>query len=144
MLLTYIGPHDEVEIVHNVGADFVAVGIVKRGDDVDVPDSVAGRPPTAGQVPARLLPLFEQGGLEALADLDDEVLELREDDELVDVVVDYGEGLLAQPSNYIPATGLDALTVGQLRAHAEERGIDLTGAKTKPQIIAAIRAHGED
>jgi hypothetical protein len=107
--LTYIGPHDEVEI-----AD---VGVVRRGQSIDVPDDLAGRPPVQ------------------LDDGDD-------GDE-----IDLGEGLLAQPDNWIPAGGLAVLTAKQLRAHAEERGIDLSDlpkSAKKAVIIAAINDRQED
>lgn len=40
----------------------------------------------------------------------------------------------------VPADGLDAMTVADLRAMAAEEEIDLGGAATKAAIVAAIRA----
>lgn len=140
MQLTYIGPFDAVEIPD--------VGVVEQGQSIDVPDELAGRAPVPGQIPAGLVTLFEAEGPDAIVALDEEALAAFEDDELVDVLLDPGEGLLAQPSNWVEASdGLDPLTIKQLLAVAEERGVDLAdlGAKPKkPAIIAAIRAHQED
>lgn len=36
---------------------------------------------------------------------------------------------------------VESLTVAQLRAYADEAGVDLTGARTKADIIHAIQAH---
>jgi len=55
---------------------------------------------------------------------------------------DIAESLLEQRDLYAPAPETE-LTVKQLRAIAKERGIDLAGAKNKPDIIAAIARHDE-
>jgi hypothetical protein len=39
--------------------------------------------------------------------------------------------------------GIDGMTVAELRAHAEENGIDLAGATRKADIIAAIQGQPE-
>lgn len=54
-------------------------------------------------------------------------------------VLDPGEGLLAQAGNWLPE-GDDPRTVRELKAYADEQGIDLGGATKKPDIVAVIRA----
>lgn len=55
---------------------------------------------------------------------------------------DIAESLLEQSELYKPAPATD-LTVAQLRDHAAQNGIDLAGARTKPDIVAAIAHHNE-
>lgn len=57
-------------------------------------------------------------------------------DEVADDYVSRGWVVPGAPALAEP--GLDSLTVRQLRDFAEENGIDLTGVKRKPDIIAAI------
>lgn len=59
-----------------------------------------------------------------------------------DVDDDIGETLLAQSDLYALATPdePDKRTVPELRAIAESQGVDLTGLKKKPDIIAALEA----
>lgn len=87
MKVTYVGPHDAVDVV--------GVGTVARGDTVDIPDEIAGhRPdPTLDQAHADLA--------EAVAALDhNRAKELREHI----LELDTGAGLLAQTDAWVPAT----------------------------------------
>lgn len=47
-----------------------------------------------------------------------------------------------EPAPADAGDGLDALSLAQLRDHAEKNGIDLTGASTKADTLAKIRAAG--
>lgn len=55
---------------------------------------------------------------------------------------DIAETLLEQGDLYAPAPAPE-VTVKELRDIAERRGIDLTGARTKAEIAAAIAGHEE-
>lgn len=55
---------------------------------------------------------------------------------------DIAESLLEQSDLFAPAESTE-LTVAQLRDIAEQRGIDLTGLRAKPDIAAAIARHDE-
>ncbi len=55
---------------------------------------------------------------------------------------DIAESLLEQSDLFAPAESTE-LTVAQLRDIAEQRGIDLTGLRTKSDIAAAIARHDE-
>ncbi len=55
---------------------------------------------------------------------------------------DIAESLLEQSDLFAPAESTE-LTIAQLRNIAEQRGIDLTGLRTKPDIAAAIARHDE-
>lgn len=103
---TYVGPLDEVELVVRV----------KRGEQITVPDAVAGRPPHQ-----------------------------EHDADGVLLVNDVGEGLLAQAHAWqLEPVDLGSLTVDKLRDLAEARGIDLTGVTKKADIVAAIAATDEN
>jgi hypothetical protein len=48
--------------------------------------------------------------------------------------------LLAQVGNYAPVgDAMDAMTVDELKALADEQGVDLTGLTKKADIVAAIK-----
>lgn len=104
----YVGPVDEVEILVRV----------KRGEVIDVPASVAGRPYSEERDPDT-----------------DEVTSR-----------DLGEGLLAQPELWEPqaeaAVLLDDLTIAELKDIASREGIDLGDATRKADIVAAIEKKG--
>jgi hypothetical protein len=88
MFVTYVGSHDEVEVP--------AAGIVcKRGAVVEVPDSIGGHPPREARdaVPAQGEELLESGKKNP---------KYRPEQPAVEA--DPGSGLLAQPSNWQPAT----------------------------------------
>lgn len=106
MRFKYVGPVDEVEVLVRV----------KRGEVIDVPASVAGRPYSEERDPDT-----------------DEVLSR-----------DLGEGLLAQPSLWEPQAEpevvLDDLTIAELKAVAEREQIDLGDATKKADIVAVIAA----
>lgn len=58
-----------------------------------------------------------------------------------DVAESYAsQGWVAAGSPAPAEPGLDSLTIPQLRDFATENGVDFTGLKRKPQIIAAIEA----
>lgn len=89
MFVTYVGSHDEVEVP--------AAGIAcKRGDVVEVPDSIGGTPPREAR--------------DAVAAQGDEFLAdgKKKNSKHVPaqpaVEADPGSGLLAQPTNWQPAT----------------------------------------
>lgn len=57
-------------------------------------------------------------------------------DDVADSYVSQG---WVRPGTPAPAEpGLDSLTIAELRGFAEENGVDLTGLKLKPAIIAKI------
>lgn len=88
MFVTYVGSHDEVEVP--------SAGITcKRGDVAEVPDEIGGTPPIEAReaVPAQ--------GEEFLADGKRNRKYVPEQPA---VAADPGSGLLAQPSNWQPAT----------------------------------------
>lgn len=92
MKITHVGAVDAFEI--EIGAGRTVV--VKRGETVDVPAAVAGRPPEA-RVAA-----CEAELVAAVAAIDhDKARALREEW----VSLDHGAGLLAQPANWQPAKG---------------------------------------
>jgi hypothetical protein len=116
MQIVYVG-HD-LDGVEIQDLDVIA----KPGEPVEVPDELAGRVPSGHR-----------------ADVDDEG----------NSTFDPGSGLLAQPTNWQPyvappADPLEAMKVADLRAHADGNGIDLGDAKTKPDILAAIRGAADN
>ena len=56
---------------------------------------------------------------------------------------DDGELCLRHVRESATAVDLDAMTVGELRDHADDNDIDLTGTTRKADIIAAIKAAPE-
>lgn len=121
MRFTYIGGADQVDLVISV----------RRGETIDVPDRVAGRPYSEVRDP-------ESGDI---------------------VSRDHGAGLLAQPDAWEHDAGddpadlradpeqaldLDGLSVAQLRTVADERGVDTTGLTRKAALRAAIENHDKE
>lgn len=48
--------------------------------------------------------------------------------------------MLQQPDNFSPvADAMDVMTIDELKALADERGVDLTGLTKKSAIVAAIK-----
>lgn len=88
MYVTYVGSHDEVEVP--------AAGITcKRGDVVEVPDSIGGTAPVEAReaVPAQGDEFLEDGKKNRKYVPEQPAVEAH-----------LGSGLLAQPSNWQPAT----------------------------------------
>lgn len=57
-----------------------------------------------------------------------------------DVDDDTAKVLLAQVGNYAPVgDAMDAMTIDELKALAEEHDVDLTGLTKKADIVAAIK-----
>jgi hypothetical protein len=57
-----------------------------------------------------------------------------------DVDDDIAESLLEQDELYLLAPAPPETTVKELREIARDKGIDITGLKTKPEITAALAA----
>ena len=98
MQVKYVGPFDALELD--------AVGVVKRGDVIDVPADVAGRAPDA-RIDAAHLELHA-----AIEALDHERAKaLREEI----IGLDAGAGLLAQPANWqaVPSKSSKAAASGE-------------------------------
>jgi hypothetical protein len=87
MNITYVGPHDAVEI------DSIAV-VCKRGETISVAADVAGKPPSPRVAAAH-------AELHAAITAIDHDLAAALRAEIV--TLDYGSGLLAQPDNWQPA-----------------------------------------
>ncbi|MBD2760069.1 hypothetical protein IEE94_11175 [Yimella sp. cx-573] len=78
------------------------------------------------------------------------VLEFVDGTATTDVAVPAGRVRQLEAAGYTVTSdpqgapdGLDSLTVAELKAHADEHGIDLDGATKKADIVAAIET-GQD
>lgn len=93
MQITYVGPFDSIEIPE--------VGIVARNASVSVSSDLAGHPPVArlAVALADLVAATEAIDHPGAAALRKEIAGL-----------DHGEGLLAQPSNWVPAKKKDEVS----------------------------------
>lgn len=128
------------------GGDQPGSGCLIPGEEFEVSDEHAGcapfwRPAT----PEDIVRHFEQRVVpgEPTGEKDDDGNDVYTDDELQ--ILDLGYGLLAQTANFVEVERKDPLkglkTIDELKAYAaaQEPPIDLTGATTKADIIAAIR-----
>lgn len=88
MQIIYVGPFDAVDVD--------GFGTVQRDTPISVPSELAGRPPVP-RLAAAMTELHE-----AIGAIDhDRAVALREEI----TGLDAGSGLLAQPSNWVPAKG---------------------------------------